>query len=80
MFYEVPDAYAPPHQLVFMFDANKDLAKILEQYFPDALHSRCLVHLIKNLKDKRKKKKSWFKFENFFNKNIRVGDLQVQCS
>ena len=28
--YEVPDPHAPPHQLVFMFDADNDFATILE--------------------------------------------------
>jgi len=30
MWYEVPNSYAPPHQLLFMFDANMGLAKTRE--------------------------------------------------
>jgi len=55
MLYEVPEPYAPPHQLVFMSDADKELGSTIEWYFPDALHSRCVLHLMKNYKNNCKK-------------------------
>ena len=56
MLYEVPDPYAPPHHLVFISDTDKGLTTTLERYFPDAVHSHCVLHLMKNFKNKFKKK------------------------
>jgi len=36
MLYEVPELYAPLHQLVFITDADKGLGSTIEQYFSDA--------------------------------------------
>ena len=55
MLYEVPEPYSPPHQLVFISGANKRLGSTIEQYLSHALHSHCVLHLIKNYKNNYKK-------------------------
>ena len=79
MLYEVPELYAPLHQLVFMTDADKGLGSTIEQYFFDA----CTL-VVCSLSWKITKtvvKKTRFKFAHFLgiNKNVTVGCLQVQC-
>jgi len=43
MLYEVPEPYAPPHQLLFMSDADKGLEGTIERYFWCVAHSLCAL-------------------------------------
>ncbi|XP_020272399.1 uncharacterized protein LOC109847579 [Asparagus officinalis] len=46
--------YQPPHRLVMIFDADKGIRAAVEELFPDAFYSRCVLHLIENFKKKMK--------------------------
>ena len=80
MLYEVTESYTPPHQLVFMCDADKGLESIIERYFSNTLHTRYVLHLVKNYKNNSKKTLG-LKFAHFsgINKNVTMSGLQVQC-
>ncbi|XP_020262613.1 uncharacterized protein LOC109838592 [Asparagus officinalis] len=52
--YERPDPYNPPHQLVIIFDADKGIQEAVREYFPEAIHSRCVLHLVENFRSKLK--------------------------
>ena len=55
MLSEVPEPYAPPHQLLFMYDADNGLGSTIERYFFNVLLSRFMLHLMKNYKNSCKK-------------------------
>ncbi|XP_020270844.1 uncharacterized protein LOC109846034 [Asparagus officinalis] len=50
--YERPDPYNPPHKLVIISDADKGIREAVRKYFPDAIHSRCVLHLVENFRTK----------------------------
>ncbi|XP_020243075.1 uncharacterized protein LOC109821299 [Asparagus officinalis] len=50
--YERPDPYNPPHKLVIIFDADKGIREAVREYFLDAIHSRCVLHLVENFRTK----------------------------
>ncbi|XP_020266052.1 uncharacterized protein LOC109841498 [Asparagus officinalis] len=52
--YERPDPYNPPHQLVIISDADKGIQEAVREYFPEAIHSRCVLHLVENFRSKLK--------------------------
>ncbi|XP_020262981.1 uncharacterized protein LOC109838960 [Asparagus officinalis] len=52
--YERADPYNPPHQLVIISDADKGIKESVKEYFPEALHSRCVLHLVENFRLKLK--------------------------
>ncbi|XP_020249356.1 uncharacterized protein LOC109826749 [Asparagus officinalis] len=52
--YERPDSYNPPHQLVIISDADKGIQEAVREYFTEAIHSRCVLHLVENFRSKRK--------------------------
>ncbi|XP_020271776.1 uncharacterized protein LOC109846946 [Asparagus officinalis] len=52
--YERLDPYNPPHQLVIISDADKGIREAVREYFPEAIHSRCVLHLVENFRTKLK--------------------------
>ncbi|XP_020245183.1 uncharacterized protein LOC109823310 [Asparagus officinalis] len=48
------NSYQPPHRLVMISDADKGIRVAVEEFFPDAFHSRCVLHLVENFKKKMK--------------------------
>ncbi|XP_020266828.1 uncharacterized protein LOC109842351 [Asparagus officinalis] len=50
--YERPYPYNPPHKLVIISDADKGIREAVREYFPDAIHSRCVLHLVENFRKK----------------------------
>ncbi|XP_020259632.1 uncharacterized protein LOC109836158 [Asparagus officinalis] len=46
--------YQHPHRLLMISDANKDIRAAVEEFFPDAFYSRCVLHLVENFKKKIK--------------------------
>ncbi|XP_020272469.1 uncharacterized protein LOC109847650 [Asparagus officinalis] len=50
--YERPDPYNSPHKLVIISDADKGIREAVREYFPDAIHSRCALHLVENFRKK----------------------------
>ncbi|XP_020262668.1 uncharacterized protein LOC109838653 [Asparagus officinalis] len=46
------DPYNPPHKLVIISDADKGIREAVREYFPDAIHSRCILHLVENFRTK----------------------------
>ncbi|XP_020271507.1 uncharacterized protein LOC109846670 [Asparagus officinalis] len=46
--------YQPPHRLVMISDADKGIRAAVEEFFPDAFHSMCVLHLVENFKKKMK--------------------------
>ncbi|XP_020263286.1 uncharacterized protein LOC109839266 [Asparagus officinalis] len=52
--YERPDPYNPPHQLVIISDADKGIQEAVREYFTEAIHSRCVLHLVENFRSKLK--------------------------
>ncbi|XP_020259101.1 uncharacterized protein LOC109835544 [Asparagus officinalis] len=52
--YERPDPYYPPHQLVIISDAYKGIREAVREYFHEAIHSRCVLHLVENFRSKLK--------------------------
>ncbi|XP_020249779.1 uncharacterized protein LOC109827226, partial [Asparagus officinalis] len=50
--YERPDPYNPPHKLVIISDADKGIREAVREYFLDAIHSRCVLHLVENFRTK----------------------------
>ncbi|XP_020263270.1 uncharacterized protein LOC109839249 [Asparagus officinalis] len=52
--YERLDPYNPPHQLVIISDADKGIREAVREYFPKAIHSRCILHLVENFRSKLK--------------------------
>ncbi|XP_020263043.1 uncharacterized protein LOC109839024 [Asparagus officinalis] len=52
--YERADPYNPPHQLVIISDADKGIKESVKEYFSEALHSRCVLHLVENFRLKLK--------------------------
>ncbi|XP_020262552.1 uncharacterized protein LOC109838530 [Asparagus officinalis] len=52
--YERLDPYNPPHQLVIISDADKEIREAVREYFPEAIHSRCVLHLVENFRSKLK--------------------------
>ncbi|XP_020258605.1 uncharacterized protein LOC109835015 [Asparagus officinalis] len=52
--YDREKPYNPPHQLVMISDADKGIKVAVEEFFSDALHSRCDMHLVENFKKKMK--------------------------
>ncbi|XP_020249209.1 uncharacterized protein LOC109826596 [Asparagus officinalis] len=52
--YERLDPYNPPHQLVIISDADKGIREAVREYFPEAIHSRCVLHLVENFRSKLK--------------------------
>ncbi|XP_020271923.1 uncharacterized protein LOC109847089 [Asparagus officinalis] len=52
--YERPDPYNPPHQLVIISDADKGIQEAVREYFTEAIHSRCVLHLVENFRYKLK--------------------------
>ncbi|XP_020249633.1 uncharacterized protein LOC109827083 [Asparagus officinalis] len=54
LLYDRENPYQPPHRLVMISDADKGIRAAVEEFFPDAFHSRCVLHLVKNFKKKMK--------------------------
>ncbi|XP_020272440.1 uncharacterized protein LOC109847620 [Asparagus officinalis] len=54
LLYDRENPYQPPHRLVIIFDANKGIRAAVKEFFSDAFHSRCVLHLVKNFKKKMK--------------------------
>ncbi|XP_020262751.1 uncharacterized protein LOC109838739 [Asparagus officinalis] len=52
--YERPDPYNPPHKLVIISDADKGIREAVREFFPDSIHSRCVLHLVENFRTKLK--------------------------
>jgi len=52
MLYDGPDPYTSPHKLVFIYDAEKVIKTPVETYFPNAFHSRFVLHLCDNYNKK----------------------------
>ncbi|XP_020270732.1 uncharacterized protein LOC109845892 [Asparagus officinalis] len=52
--YERSDPYNPPHQLVIIFNVDKGLREVVREYVPEAIHSRCVLDLVKNFRSKLK--------------------------
>ncbi|XP_020242923.1 uncharacterized protein LOC109821142 [Asparagus officinalis] len=50
--YERPDPYNPLHKLVIISDADKGIREAVREYFSDAIHSRCVLHLVENFRTK----------------------------
>ncbi|XP_020263223.1 uncharacterized protein LOC109839203 [Asparagus officinalis] len=50
--YERPDPYNLPYKLVIISDADKGIREAIREYFPDAIHSRCVLHLVENFRTK----------------------------
>lgn len=50
--YDRREPYAPPHPLVIISDADKGIKEAVKRIFPNALHSRCVLHLVENYKHK----------------------------
>ncbi|XP_020249897.1 uncharacterized protein LOC109827314 [Asparagus officinalis] len=48
--YNRTEPYNPPHPLVILSDADKGIKQSLKDIFPDAYHSRCVLHLVENYK------------------------------
>ncbi|XP_020270552.1 uncharacterized protein LOC109845694 [Asparagus officinalis] len=48
--YNRTEPYNPPHPLVILSDADKGIKQSLKNIFPDAYHSRCVLHLVENYK------------------------------
>ncbi|XP_020271729.1 uncharacterized protein LOC109846901 [Asparagus officinalis] len=46
--------YQPPYRLVMISDADKGIRTAVEEFFPDAFHSRCVLHLVENFKKNMK--------------------------
>ncbi|XP_020262515.1 uncharacterized protein LOC109838487 [Asparagus officinalis] len=46
--------YQPPHRLIVISDADKGIRATIEEFFPDAFHSRCVLHLVENFKKNMK--------------------------
>ncbi|XP_020254373.1 uncharacterized protein LOC109831464 [Asparagus officinalis] len=54
LLYDRENPYQPPHRLVMISDADKGIRAAVEEFFPDAFHSRCVLHLVENFKKKMK--------------------------
>ncbi|XP_020258530.1 uncharacterized protein LOC109834927 [Asparagus officinalis] len=54
LLYDRENPYQPPHLLVMISDADKGIRAAVEEFFPDAFHSRCVLHLVENFKKKMK--------------------------
>ncbi|XP_020258763.1 uncharacterized protein LOC109835187 [Asparagus officinalis] len=52
--YEKSDPYNPPHQLIIISNADKRIREAVREYFPKAIHSRCVLHLVENFRSKLK--------------------------
>ncbi|XP_020266071.1 uncharacterized protein LOC109841518 [Asparagus officinalis] len=52
--YERADPYNPPHKLVIISDADKGIREAVREFFPDSIHSRCVLHLVENFRTKLK--------------------------
>ncbi|XP_020266049.1 uncharacterized protein LOC109841496 [Asparagus officinalis] len=46
--------YQPSHRLVMISDVDKGIRATVEEFFLDAFHSRCVLHLVENYKKKMK--------------------------
>ncbi|XP_020270947.1 uncharacterized protein LOC109846132 [Asparagus officinalis] len=54
LLYDRKNPYQPSHRLVMISDADKGIRAAVEEFFPDAFHSRCALHLVENFKKKMK--------------------------
>ncbi|XP_020271728.1 uncharacterized protein LOC109846900 [Asparagus officinalis] len=54
LLYDRENPYQPPYRLVMISDDNKGIRAAVEEFFPDAFHSRCVLHLVENFKKKMK--------------------------
>ncbi|XP_020249344.1 uncharacterized protein LOC109826739 [Asparagus officinalis] len=54
LLYDRKNPYQPPHRLVMISNTDKGIRTAVEEFFPDAFHSRCILHLVENIKKKMK--------------------------
>ncbi|XP_020249045.1 uncharacterized protein LOC109826423 [Asparagus officinalis] len=54
LLYDRKNPYQPLRRLIMISDADKGIRATVKEFFPDAFHSRCVLHLVENFKKNMK--------------------------